>query len=74
MLTPINQPTGSSRPISRLNQPQPLQKPNEVDAVDPTSPTTASTTVYTTSTNEENRSITPGNSQDNIYRTPNNQS
>ncbi|GAA5804278.1 hypothetical protein HPULCUR_009765 [Helicostylum pulchrum] len=73
MLTPINQHTGSSRPISRLNQPQALQKPNEVDAVDPTSPATASTTVYTTSTNEENRSVTPGNSEDYIYRTSNNQ-
>lgn len=58
-----------SRPIAR---PQPLQKPNEVDPADLISPpTTASTTVYTSSTNEEDRSITPGNSNDGMLRSPN---
>lgn len=73
MLTPMNEASGL-RPVSRLYQPQPLQKPNEVDAANLViSPTTGSTTVYTASTNEENRSITPVESEDDIHRVPNNQ-
>jgi hypothetical protein len=68
MLTPMNNEGNSSRPVSRLQQPQQLQKPNEVDSTNlMVSPTTGSATVYTSSTNEENRSVTPGNSDDNIY-------
>lgn len=68
MLTPMNSEGGSARPTSRLQQPQQLQKPNEVDATNIviSSPTAGSTTVYTSSTNEENNSVTPGDSNDNI--------
>jgi hypothetical protein len=46
----------ASRPTSRIQQTQVLQKPNEVDVTTDglTSPTTGSTTVYSSSTNEDN--------------------
>lgn len=69
MLTPMRDSIdSSSRPISRVQQTQVLQKPNAVDATNLImSPTSGSTTVYTSSTNDENRSVTPGNSDEPIY-------
>lgn len=68
MLTPLHESSDAARPSSRVQQSQVLQKPNEVDATNLNmSPTTGSTTVYTSSTNEENRSIALGNSDDPIY-------
>lgn len=64
----MNEASGT-RPISRVQQSQTLQKPNEVDATNLIIPSEApSPTVYTSSTvNEEDRSITPGNSDDNMH-------
>lgn len=63
MLTPMNEATGS-RPISRVQAAQALQKPNEVDATNLIiSPTEEiSPTNYTGSTAvEENRAVPPVN-------------
>lgn len=70
MLTPMRDSIDSSaRPISRVQQTQVLQKPNAVDATNLImSPATGSTTVYTSSTNDENRSITPGNLDETAYQ------
>lgn len=70
MLTPMRDSIDSSaRPISRVQQTQVLQKPNAVDATNLImSPATGSTTVYTSSTNDENRSITPGNLDEPAYQ------
>ncbi|KAG2197714.1 hypothetical protein INT47_007948 [Mucor saturninus] len=59
MLTPMNEATGS-RPISRVQPAQALQKPNEVDATNLIiSPTETSPTAYTGSTAAEDSRAAP---------------